>query len=55
MKSYCVMNLDELTDILADLIDNKIQEVKEISFIELDFVFELYPKVEPKDKSHHFL
>lgn len=48
------MKLDELTDTLADLIDNKIQEVKETSFIEPDFVFELYPKVEPKDKSHHF-
>ena len=49
------MKLDELTDTFADLIDNKIQEVKEISFIDLDFVFELYPKVEPKDKTHHFL
>lgn len=46
--------LDELIDALTDLIDNEIQEVKEISFIEPDFVFELYPKVESKDKSQHF-
>lgn len=46
--------LDELTDALTDLIDNKIQKAKELSFIEPDFVFELYPKVESKDKSQHF-
>ena len=47
--------LDELTNALTDLLDNKIQEAKEISFIEPDFVFELYPKVESKEKSQNFL
>ena len=47
--------LDELTNALTDLLDNKIQEAKEISFIEPDFVFELYPKVESKEKYQNFL
>lgn len=45
--------IDELVEALTELLDNKISEIKEISCVEPDFVFKLYPETDLRDDSKY--